>query len=295
MSTTDGFHTGTNHAWTFVGGGTGQEKARSRTKALASVILVLGGMQGGLVCASTAIGGGYTGSAESNICSTPGFSTTGWSCMQPNTTGGWAFISGIPRVYPDTSMLNELVGTNLGRNAILLGNTATKASGNNSIAIGSGAQAISNDSMALGANASAIGTNSVALGQGSLAARDNSVSVGNAAAGLTRSITNVAPGILGTDAVNLDQMRQANAQVLSDANTFAAKGVAAAMAVPTMPQLPPGKRWVGVATGYYAGQSALGMGFGYQVDENLNVGAAISTSSGRGSRSGVRVQAGYAW
>ncbi|MDP9932690.1 YadA-like family protein [Variovorax paradoxus] len=283
-----------NHASSSVSQIVQKKVSQMTVLKLASTALVIGGLQGGAY-ASTAIGGGYAGSAESNICSTPGFSTTNWSCIQPNGRGGWAFISGIPNVYPDTRMLTELVAANLGSNAILLGNTVTMARGNNSVAIGSGAQAISNDSTSLGANALAIGNNSVALGQNSLAARDNSVSVGNAAAGLTRSITNVAPGVASTDAVNLDQMRQATAQVLRDANTFSAKGVAAAMAIPAMPHLPPGMRWVGVAGGYYAGESALGMGFGYQIDENINVGAAISTSSGRGSRTGVRVQAGYAW
>jgi autotransporter adhesin len=124
-----------------------------------------------------------------------------------------------------------------------------------------------------------------------VASQANSVSVGNAALGLTRTITNVAPGVAGNDAVNVDQLRSATAQ----ANDFAARGVAAAMAIPSMPGLAPGKRWAGAAVGSYAGKTAVGVAFGYQVTENLNLGAGIATSSSGDAKVGGRVQAGYSW
>jgi autotransporter adhesin len=174
-----------------------------------------------------------------------------------------------------------------------------------SVAIGAGAQALAdpttavgnmaiasgNNAVALGANTLASGSNSVALGQGSVASRDNSVSVGNASLGLTRTITNVAPGVAGSDAVNVDQLRAATDQ----ANDFAARGVAAAMAIPSMPALAPGKRWAGAALGNYAGKTAVGLAFGYQVTESLNIGAGIAASTGGDARVGSRVQAGYSW
>jgi autotransporter adhesin len=149
--------------------------------------------------------------------------------------------------------------------------------------------------VALGANTLASGSNSVALGQGSVASRDNSVSVGDAATGLTRSITNVAPGTLGTDAINLNQLQQAVNTLSSESRTFAAKGVAAAMAIPSMPALAPGQKWAGAAVGNYAGESAIGLAFGYQLNPNLNLGVGVSAAAGSGSKVGTRVQAGYAW
>lgn len=61
----------------------------------------------------------------------------------------------------------------------------------------------------------------------------------------------------------------------SQANAFAAQGVAAALAMPsmpTLPTLPTGKKWMDAAVGNYAGASAVGFAFGYQVNDNLNLG-----------------------
>jgi autotransporter adhesin len=172
------------------------------------------------------------------------------------------------------------------------------SSGAGSTAMGNKAAASGNNAVALGANAQATGNNAVALGQGSVADRDNTVSVGNAATGQLRGITNVAPGVLGTDAVNVNQLQQAVSNATSQANAFAAQGVAAALAMPSMPTLPAGKKWMGAAAGNYAGASAIGFAFGYQVNEGLNLGVGVSTATSSGSngnRVAARVQAGYAW
>jgi len=166
----------------------------------------------------------------------------------------------------------------------------TTAVGNNAVATG-------NNAVALGANTLASGSNAVALGQGSVADRDNTVSVGNAATGQLRGIANVAPGMLGTDAVNVNQLQQAVSSATSQANAFAAKGIAAALAMPSMPTLAAGKKWMGAAAGNYAGASAIGFAFGYQVNDNLNLGLGVSTATSGGSsnRVAARIQAGYAW
>jgi len=121
--------------------------------------------------------------------------------------------------------------------------------------------------------------------------------VGNAATGQLRGIANVAPGVLGTDAINVNQMQQAVSSATSQANAFAAKGIAAALAMPSMPTLAAGRKWMGAAAGNYAGASAIGFAFGYQVNDNLNLGLGVSTatSSGSSNRIAARVQAGYAW
>jgi trimeric autotransporter adhesin len=142
---------------------------------------------------------------------------------------------------------------------------------------------------ALGANSIASAPNSVALGQGSVADRPNSISVGSAL--LQRQITNVAPGTQPTDAVNLQQLNLALGQV----NSFAAQGTAQALAVPSVPILDPGKKWLGMSYGNFAGQSAVGLGFGYQIDEHWNASAGLSTSTTGGSNTATKVQAGYVW
>lgn len=100
------------------------------------------------------------------------------------------------------------VGTN--SRAMGLGSTAmglgSLAEGTAATATGADAVATGNFSTADGAFARAQGTGSVALGAGSAANRANSVSMGNSQTGLTRQVTNVAPGTQGTDAVNVDQL-----------------------------------------------------------------------------------------
>lgn len=156
--------------------------------------------------------------------------------------------------------------------------------------------ALGDNSVALGANTLAAGNNSVALGQGSLADRPNTVSVGNAQTGLARQVTNVASGVLPGDAVNLGQMQQAVGAIGQQANDFAAKGVAASLAMPAMPALTAGMQWVGLATGNYASATAVGLAWGYQINKGLNVGVGISGATGGGAlRVASRAQLGYAW
>ena len=78
------------------------------------------------------------------------------------------------------------------------------ASGLNSSAFGVGSLASAPNSTAIGQLAQATAVNAVALGLGSVADQADTVSVGKA--GAMRRIVNVAPGIVGTDAVNVDQL-----------------------------------------------------------------------------------------
>jgi trimeric autotransporter adhesin len=178
------------------------------------------------------------------------------------------------------------MATNAGAVAIGSGASATA---DPTTAVGTNAVASGTNATALGANSIASATNSVALGQGSVADRANTVSVGSAQ--LQRQITNVAAGTQPTDAVNLQQLNLALGQV----NAFAAQGTAESLAVPSMPQLAPGKKWLGMAYGNFAGQSALGIGFGYQIDEHWNTSAGVSTSTTGGSSVASKVQAGFQW
>jgi Hep_Hag./YadA-like C-terminal region./Haemagglutinin. len=153
----------------------------------------------------------------------------------------------------------------------------TTAIGNNAIANG-------NNSVALGANTTANGSNSVALGQGSIANRDNSVSVGNAATGQTRQITNVAPGTAPTDAVNLSQLRQATTGLLSQAQTYAAAGVAQASALAQTPIFGASGNSLTAGVGAYDGQSALGIQYSHllsagKIPSFVSFGLAVNSNN----------------
>ncbi|RMH91126.1 hypothetical protein EBB59_08265 [Lysobacter pythonis] len=85
------------------------------------------------------------------------------------------------------------------------GGSDAVASGNNSTAVGNQSVADGANSTAIGQGARATGSSSIAIGAGSTAVEDNVVSVGGI--GAERRITNVAPGVNGTDAVNLNQLK----------------------------------------------------------------------------------------
>ncbi|MBS0425900.1 MAG: hypothetical protein JSR41_01285 [Proteobacteria bacterium] len=56
------------------------------------------------------------------------------------------------------------------------------------------------------------------------------------------------------------------------------------------------EQWVGAAVGNYDGASAIGLAWGYQITEALNVGVGLSgAASGGGTKLGSRVRLGYSW
>jgi autotransporter adhesin len=134
--------------------------------------------------------------------------------------------------------------------------------------------------VAIGNNAvvTATGNNSVALGAGSLANQPNTVSVG--APGAERRITNVAPGINGTDAVNVNQLNAME----SSLKNYAARGVAAALAIPSisMPSAP-GKKIFSMEGATYDGSSAVGAAFAYRFNKYIagNLGLSIPIDDGK--------------
>ena len=78
----------------------------------------------------------------------------------------------------------------------------TLASGQHSVALGSGAQALGNHSVSIGDGSSVSGENSVALGEGTTTTESGVVAVGN------RRVTQVADAVKDSDAVNLGQMKE---------------------------------------------------------------------------------------
>jgi autotransporter adhesin len=135
--------------------------------------------------------------------------------------------------------------------------------------------------------------NSVALGANSIADEANTVSVGSA--GNERRVTNVAPGVHGTDAANVNQLNELRGDMsksVASVQRAALGGVAAAMAMPNLMPSAPGKTVVGAGVANYKGYSAFAAGATYR-SENSKwlMNAAVSVTPN--GDAGVRAQAGY--
>jgi autotransporter adhesin len=152
-----------------------------------------------------------------------------------------------------------------------------QATGTNTSAFGDYAVASGNYSVAVGNNATATAYNSVAIGANSIADQRNTVSVG--APGAERRITNVAPGIYGTDAVNVNQLDALEGRL----KKYAARGVAAALAIPpiAMPSVP-GKKLFSIEGATYDGSGAVGAALAYRFTKYIgaNLGASVPFGGG---------------
>ncbi|SAL74346.1 YadA domain-containing protein [Caballeronia choica] len=176
-----------------------------------------------------------------------------------------------------------------GDGSLALGNGAG-AAGNGGVAVGAGSSSGGKDSLALGHNAKAPADNAVALGANSVADQPNTVSIGSE--GNERRLTNVAPGINGTDAVNMNQL----GAVQSGLNDVARKsygGIAAATALTMIPDVDANKTLsIGVGGGTYRGYAATAIGGTARITQNIKVRVGAGWSS-----SGTTVGAGasYQW
>ena len=116
-------------------------------------------------------------------------------------TGSSAYgIGSTASSFVSSAYGSDSTASGLGSNAY---GCLSRATGTSSIAYGSFSTASGDTSVALGDTANASARDSVALGSRSVANDPNTVSVG--APGSERRITNVAPGINPTDAVNMSQ------------------------------------------------------------------------------------------
>jgi trimeric autotransporter adhesin len=182
------------------------------------------------------------------------------------------------------------IGLRATTNATALG-AQSLAAGEQSTAIGTNAIAIGANSVAIGNGAAANESNSVAIGNGSVANEPNSVSVGTA--GNERTITNVAPGVNPTDAVNVSQL-QGVQQSVNNVAKNAYTGSAMAGALAALPQVEPGKTvMLGAGLGNYGGYTALALGGSARVTANTIVKFGVSTVNG--DRMMVNAGVGYSW
>jgi autotransporter adhesin len=178
-----------------------------------------------------------------------------------------------------------------GVSAVAQGGGAS-AAGDYGVASGFGANAAGDYSTALGYSAHANALNSVAIGAGSVASAPNTFSVGSV--GNERRITNVAPGIDGTDAVNMDQYNWLSSEV-GDNHDTAMAGIAISNAMATV--LPrEGKHFaMRVGGGFYGGSEAIGITAAGRVNNNISIDAGFGASTSTQSEYGGKIGVTYEW
>jgi autotransporter adhesin len=175
--------------------------------------------------------------------------------------------------------------------------TPATASALQSTAGGDGAVASGAASTALGYRAIATGVNSVAIGANSTdGGQANVVSFGSP--GAERRLTNVAPGVNGTDAVNLNQLNAVSNYAASLNNALSVKvngELAGANALSGLPfSTIPTKGMVAAGFGYQDGQGALAVGLSHQFDDRYNTIIRAGGSFGlNNSNEGANVAIGF--
>jgi trimeric autotransporter adhesin len=184
---------------------------------------------------------------------------------------------------------------------VAVGNAAN-ASSTNAVAVGQGATVLATNGTAIGQGAvvQSGATNSVAIGQGSIATTPNSVSFGTPSN--PRVLSNVAPGVLPTDAVNVSQLDSVATGVQSQITGLqsqvnrADSGVAMAMAMGGG-FLPDNKKFaLGMNYGTFSGESGFALTGLYRLTGNV----VVSGSAGYGmgpdaSQFGGRAGVQFAW
>jgi|SRR5215472_9409524 len=162
------------------------------------------------------------------------------------------------------------------------------------LSCGVGAVAGGKRSVALGQGATANADRAVALGDGSQALRPNTVSVGSI--GNDRQITNVAAGVLPTDAVNVSQLQTVAGQFMGVANNLQVQinqsrkeyraGIAMALAAASLQtgagSAGEGKVAIGGGFGHFAGTLSLSAGIAYSPVKHLNLNAGVSVAPDSG-------------
>lgn len=190
---------------------------------------------------------------------------------------------------------NTAIGSNAqvieGSGLKAIGYGAIAGYGNHNVSIGTQAWAggtpegMSHNNTALGAGAWAYGGNSVALGTNSIADQPNTISVGSP--GNERRITNVAPGIYGTDAVNMSQLWDTHEKV----NRLGATAMAMTGLAP-MAYNPKEPTQYSAAIGTYSGKQALALGFFHYTKESVMLNAAFGWSADGWEKAG---RVGVTW
>ena len=169
-----------------------------------------------------------------------------------------------------------------------------------STAIGQNSNMLATNGTALGANSQVLATafNSVGLGSGSIATQPQTVSVG--VPGGERRISNVAPGIFGTDAVNVNQLTTAVTglqQQITDVQREERRGLAAVTAAAFAPTpSAPGKTTLAVNGSTFQGEYGVGVAFQHRLSwTSTPVYISGAYGNGGGNQHIGRVGAAVEW
>ncbi|MDG6894752.1 YadA-like family protein [Volucribacter amazonae] len=184
-----------------------------------------------------------------------------------------------------------------------------QAQGRETVAIGGGATANADGGVAIGSGAQANNPLDVALGFGSRTGEAGAnapgtaeFSVGNTE--LKRRITNVADGILDSDAATVGQVRQAVGAVsqtlrheIQRNRKVASQGIASALALSTqVPNQHPGELAVGIGTGFYDSQTAIAINGNYLSQSgkmNISLGVGTSLTGNGATKPAAKVGIGW--
>lgn len=113
-----------------------------------------------------------------------------------------------------------------------------------------------------------------------------------------KTITNVAPGVNGTDAVNVNQLnasQKAAFKRIHDVDRKARAGIAQAIATAGLPQAYlPGKNLAALAAGTYGGESGFAVGVSSISDDGKWIFKVTGSANTRG-QAGGSVGVGYQW
>lgn len=113
-----------------------------------------------------------------------------------------------------------------------------------------------------------------------------------------KTITNVAPGVNGTDAVNVNQLNASQKAVfkrIHDVDRKARAGIAQAIATAGLPQAYlPGKNLAALAAGTYGGESGFAVGVSSISDDGKWIFKVTGSANTRG-QAGGSVGVGYQW
>ena len=129
----------------------------------------------------------------------------------PGSCSGTNCLVIVPEIYNGVVTSNSQNGIN---------NGTGDATGVGSIVIGGNSFSSGNSSIVLGENSTDGGASDV-------------LSIGNASTGLTRRITNVAPGIASSDAATVGQLQSTTSGILSQANSYTDSAVSGSCPRPT--------------------------------------------------------------
>lgn len=128
-------------------------------------------------------------------------------------------------------------------------------------------------------------------------------------------IHNLAAGTANTDAANVGQVKQMNAQTLQSANNYtdtridgltqkiqrvkrqANAGIASALAVASIPQASPGKSMIAGGVSEYNGQEGFAVGYSHhwQFDDGRGVVVKAAATANTQGDAGFAAGAGYEW